>query len=162
LPGPTGERDELTLHGRGVVLCLAGEAAPLTAVVGQVAAALVAGNAVIAVAGGAKAPIALGLLPRAAVPADVLQVVSAEDVPDIRALAGQAGIDGIAFAGPAPEARSLNRALAARDGPILPLIVTGGEGAFGLHRFVTERTLSVDTTASGGNATLMSLEEEAG
>ncbi|MEE8226413.1 MAG: aldehyde dehydrogenase family protein, partial [Kiloniellales bacterium] len=135
--------------------------APLTAVVGQAAAALAAGNAVIAVAPSAEAAIALGLVPRAAVPADVLQVVSAEDVPDTRALAGQAEIDGIAFAGPASEARSLNRALAARDGAILPLIITGAEGAFGLHRFVTERTLSVDTTASGGNATLMSLEEEA-
>ena len=161
LPGPTGERDELSLHGRGVFLCLAGRAAPLTAVVGQAAAALAAGNAVIAVAPSAEAAIALGLVPRAAVPADVLQVVSAEDVPDTRALAGQAEIDGIAFAGPASEARSLNRALAARDGAILPLIITGAEGAFGLHRFVTERTLSVDTTASGGNATLMSLEEEA-
>ena len=47
-------------------------------------------------------------------------------------------------------AQALNRALAERDGAILPLIVAGAEGAHGLTRFAHERTLSIDTTAYGG------------
>jgi RHH-type proline utilization regulon transcriptional repressor/proline dehydrogenase/delta 1-pyrroline-5-carboxylate dehydrogenase len=160
MPGPTGERNELALRGRGLFLCLATADAPPSAVVAQAAAALLAGNAVVAVTSGAEAAIALGLLPRAAVPAEVLQVLSAEEVPDVSAVVREAEIDGVAFAGPASEALALNRALAEREGAILPLIVSGEEANYGLARFAVERTLSIDTTASGGNATLMSLEDE--
>jgi RHH-type proline utilization regulon transcriptional repressor/proline dehydrogenase/delta 1-pyrroline-5-carboxylate dehydrogenase len=84
-----------------------------------------------------------------------------------------AALAGVAYAGPGAEAGAIARGLADRAGPILPLIVfaesaDGGLGAGAppaasahyLGRFAHERTLCVDTTASGGNASLLSLEEE--
>ncbi len=160
LPGPTGELNELEVLGRGVFACLAGEGASLAEVVGQAAAALGAGNAVVAVPPDPETARVLGGLVRAGVPAEVLQIVEAAEAPDLLGLAAAAPIDGIAYAGPAETTLALNRVLAERPGAILPLIVAGSPDASGPDRFATEKSLSVNTTASGGNATLMSLDDD--
>lgn len=66
--------------------------------------------------------------------------------------------DAVLFAGTDDEAAALRSALAARPGPLVPLVVAH-DGAYDAARLVTERTLSINTTASGGNASLLSLEE---
>ena len=89
---------------------------------------------------------------------------------EIGALASDRRVDGVAVAGPITEAKPIQATLAARDDRIIPLVLTGdgivvpgGDpvpgGPHYLHRFVTERTLATDTTAAGGNASLLSIGE---
>jgi RHH-type proline utilization regulon transcriptional repressor/proline dehydrogenase/delta 1-pyrroline-5-carboxylate dehydrogenase len=133
LPGPVGEQNLLSLHGRGVFACISPWNFPLAIFTGQVAAALAAGNAVVAKPA-EQTPLtaALGtrLLHQAGIPADVLQLLPG-DGPGIGApLVADPRIDGVAFTGSLDTARGINRALAERPGPIVPLIAeTGGQNA---------------------------------
>jgi len=133
LPGPTGERNEISLHGRGVFLCISPWNFPLAIFTGQVAAALAAGNAVIAKPAeqtGLIAAEAVRLLHQAGVPGDVLHLLPG-DGPSIAApLVSDRRVAGVAFTGSTETARLINQALAQRDGPIVPLIAeTGGQNA---------------------------------
>lgn len=132
LPGPTGEHNRLTLRGRGVFLCISPWNFPLAIFLGQVAAALVAGNAVIAKPAPQTPHIAqfvAGLFAECGLPEDVLQIVPGG--PDVgAALVAHADVAGVAFTGSTATAQAINRALAAKDGPIVPLIAeTGGQNA---------------------------------
>ena len=71
-----------------------------------------------------------------------------------------ADIDALLFTGPADHADSLRRTLAARDGAIVPLILDRPDGSYDLTRLVVEKVASINTTAAGGNASLMSLAGE--
>ena len=76
LPGPTGEANVLRRHGRGVFVCVSPWNFPLAIFIGQVAAALVAGNAVVAKPAEQTplvAAMAIALLHEAGVPKDALQ-----------------------------------------------------------------------------------------
>jgi RHH-type proline utilization regulon transcriptional repressor/proline dehydrogenase/delta 1-pyrroline-5-carboxylate dehydrogenase len=163
LPGPTGERNQLSLHGRGTALCLASADVSAGIAAAQVVAALAAGNAVVAI-GGRLRPLACALA-EAGLPEGVLQAASGPTQEALLALLADPRVDVVAFAGPSLEVPALEQALAARDGRIVPLVATGdGAGMIPggpryLHAFTVERTLTVDTTAAGGNASLLSLEE---
>ena len=129
LPGPTGERNELSLHGRGVFLCISPWNFPLAIFMGQVSAALVAGNAVIAKPA-EQTPLiafeAVKLLHEAGIPEDILHLLPGGKSVGA-ALVADDRIAGVAFTGSTETAKSINRQLAARDGPIIPLIAeTGG------------------------------------
>jgi len=133
LQGPTGERNELSLHGRGVFVCISPWNFPLAIFTGQVAAALVAGNAVLAKPA-EQTPLiaarAVALLHEAGVPADVLHFLPGDGPKVARPLVADPGIGGVAFTGSTETARLINQALAGRDGPIVPLIAeTGGQNA---------------------------------
>ena len=133
LPGPTGEVNELSLHGRGVFLCISPWNFPLAIFVGQVAAALVAGNAVLAKPA-EQTPLiadrAVRLLHRAGVPTDVLHLLPGDGAAVGAALVADERVSGVAFTGSTDTARQINRRLAAREGPIVPLIAeTGGLNA---------------------------------
>ena len=130
LPGPTGERNTLALRGRGVFACISPWNFPLAIFTGQVAAALVAGNAVLAKPA-EQTPLianhAVRLLHEAGVPREVLQFLPGRGETVGATLSSDPRIDGIAFTGSVETARLINRALAARDAPIAPLIAeTGG------------------------------------
>jgi len=132
LAGPTGESNTLSLHGRGVFACISPWNFPLSIFIGQVAAALVAGNAVLAKPAEqtpliAAAVVALAF--EAGVPSDVLALLPGDG--DTGALlTAHAGLAGVAFTGGTETARAINRALAARGGPIVPFIAeTGGQNA---------------------------------
>ena len=132
LPGPTGERNTLRLTGRGIFVCISPWNFPLAIFLGQVAAALVAGNCVIAKPAPQTPRIAHAaarLIREAGVPAAVCQLKTGG--PDIGAeLVRHAAVAGVAFTGSTAAARAINRALAAKDGPIVPLIAeTGGQNA---------------------------------
>ena len=133
LPGPTGERDQIALHGRGVFVCVSPWNFPLAIFTGQVAAALAAGNAVIAKPAEQTplvAAAAVRHLLAAGVPADVLHLLPGSGETIGAALVADRRITGVAFTGSIETARSINQALAARPGPIVPLIAeTGGQNA---------------------------------
>ncbi|WP_240725075.1 bifunctional proline dehydrogenase/L-glutamate gamma-semialdehyde dehydrogenase PutA [Mangrovimicrobium sediminis] len=133
LPGPTGESNQLSLHGRGVFLCISPWNFPLAIFLGQVAAALVAGNTVLAKPA-EQTPLvaarACALLHEAGVPGDVLHLLPG-DGPRIGAqVLADPRLSGVAFTGGLDTAAAINRQLAAREGAIVPLIAeTGGLNA---------------------------------
>jgi RHH-type proline utilization regulon transcriptional repressor/proline dehydrogenase/delta 1-pyrroline-5-carboxylate dehydrogenase len=133
LPGPTGERNVLTLHGRGVFLCISPWNFPLAIFMGQVVAALVTGNAVIAKPAEQTpriAAAAVALLHEAGVPSDVLQLACGLGETVGAALVAAPEIAGVCFTGSTAVAKLIGRTLAAKDGPIVPLIAeTGGLNA---------------------------------
>jgi len=133
LPGPTGEVNEIALHGRGVFLCISPWNFPLAIFLGQVTAALAAGNAVIAKPAEQTpliAAAAVRMAHEAGVPEDVRHLLPG-DGPTVGApLVADTRIAGIAFTGSTETARRINQTLANRDGPIVPLIAeTGGQNA---------------------------------
>jgi len=133
LPGPTGESNELYLAGRGTFVCISPWNFPLAIFTGQVVAALAAGNAVVAKPAEQTPLVAaetVRLLHRAGVPADVLHLLPGDGESVGRALTQDPRIAGVAFTGSTEVGRLINRTLAGRDGPILPLIAeTGGQNA---------------------------------
>ncbi|WP_025917530.1 trifunctional transcriptional regulator/proline dehydrogenase/L-glutamate gamma-semialdehyde dehydrogenase [Herminiimonas sp. CN] len=141
LPGPTGERNTLSFAPRGGVLCAASGAGSL---LNQMAAALATGNAVVVAAQSAT------LIP-SGLPKQVRQHIRISEN-----LAQDAGIaialvDGAQIASILPQ-------LAARKGALIPSVETTETGAIALWRLVAERALCINTTAAGGNASLMTLE----
>ena len=133
LPGPTGETNRLSLHGRGAFVCISPWNFPLAIFLGQIAAALAAGNSVVAKPADQTPLIAtktVQLLHAAGVPVDVLALL-----PGPGSVIGAALVDhpltaGVAMTGSTATAKRINQALAAKDGPIVPLIAeTGGQNA---------------------------------
>jgi RHH-type proline utilization regulon transcriptional repressor/proline dehydrogenase/delta 1-pyrroline-5-carboxylate dehydrogenase len=132
MPGPTGESNMLKLRGRGVFVAISPWNFPLAIFLGQVAAALMAGNAVVAKPA-EQTPLiaaeAVRLLHEAGVPASVLHLVQGDGRIGA-ALVTHTDIAGVVFTGSTEVARSINRTLAAKNGPIVPLIAeTGGINA---------------------------------
>ncbi|WP_312218930.1 bifunctional proline dehydrogenase/L-glutamate gamma-semialdehyde dehydrogenase PutA [Brevundimonas sp.] len=130
LKGPTGETNELVLHGRGVFACISPWNFPLAIFTGQIAAALAAGNAVVAKPA-EQTPLiaaeAVRLYYKAGLNPDLLALVPGRGETVGVALTGHPGIDGVAFTGGTDTASSINRGLAARPGAIIPFIAeTGG------------------------------------
>ncbi|MCP1582270.1 bifunctional proline dehydrogenase/L-glutamate gamma-semialdehyde dehydrogenase PutA [Pseudoxanthomonas mexicana] len=135
LPGPTGESNQLQLQGRGVFVCISPWNFPLAIFLGQVSAALAAGNSVIAKPAEQTNLIghaAVKLLHEAGVPEVVLQFLPGDGATVGAALTQDPRVAGVAFTGSTDTARAINRALAGREsGPIATLIAeTGGQNAF--------------------------------
>src|SRR6478752_8340775 len=129
MPGPTGESNALVMRGRGVFVAISPWNFPLAIFLGQVTAALMAGNCAIAKPAEQTPRVAVEavrLLHEAGIPASALHLVIGDGHVGA-ALAAHPDIAGIVFTGSTEVARSINRALAAKDGPIVPLIAeTGG------------------------------------
>ncbi|MDQ1829969.1 trifunctional transcriptional regulator/proline dehydrogenase/L-glutamate gamma-semialdehyde dehydrogenase [Massilia scottii] len=141
LPGPTGERNDLSFAPRGAILCAAATPGVL---LNQLAACLATGNQAIVLAR-AKEVIPEGLPPEVA---DRITFVSGADTAECQFQ--------IALV-EASLAAELWPVLASRQGAIVGVIDTSEEGAIALWRMVAERALCVNTTAAGGNASLMTL-----
>jgi RHH-type proline utilization regulon transcriptional repressor/proline dehydrogenase/delta 1-pyrroline-5-carboxylate dehydrogenase len=133
LPGPTGESNTLRMEGRGAWVCISPWNFPLAIFMGQVAAALATGNTVLAKPAEQTPAVALEavkLLQAAGVPANALQLLHGPGETVGAALVAQAGIAGVVFTGSTQVAKIIQRALAAKDGAIVPLIAeTGGINA---------------------------------
>ncbi|WP_024355257.1 bifunctional proline dehydrogenase/L-glutamate gamma-semialdehyde dehydrogenase PutA [Brevundimonas naejangsanensis] len=130
LKGPTGETNELVLHGRGVFAAISPWNFPLAIFTGQIAAALAAGNAVVAKPA-EQTPLiaaeAVRLYYKAGLNPDLLALVPGRGETVGVALTNHPGIDGVAFTGGTDTANAINRGLAARPGAIIPFIAeTGG------------------------------------
>jgi len=132
MPGPTGESNSLRLRGRGVFIAISPWNFPLAIFLGQVTAAVMAGNAVVAKPA-EQTPLiaaeAIRLLHEAGVPTSALHLVPGDGNIGA-ALVAHPDVAGVVFTGSTEVARAINRTLAARDGPIVPLIAeTGGINA---------------------------------
>jgi RHH-type proline utilization regulon transcriptional repressor/proline dehydrogenase/delta 1-pyrroline-5-carboxylate dehydrogenase len=132
MPGPTGESNLLSLRGRGVFVAISPWNFPLAIFLGQVTAALMAGNTVVAKPA-EQTPLiaaeAVRLLHQAGAPASALHLLPGDGHIGA-ALTAHPGIAGVVFTGSTEVARAINRTLAAKDGPIVPLIAeTGGINA---------------------------------
>jgi RHH-type transcriptional regulator, proline utilization regulon repressor / proline dehydrogenase / delta 1-pyrroline-5-carboxylate dehydrogenase len=132
-PGVTGESNELRLKARGVWVCISPWNFPLAIFMGQVAAALATGNTVLAKPAEQTPGVAreaVRLLHAAGVPEGALQICHGPGETVGAALVALDGIAGVVFTGSTQVAKIINRALAAKDGPITPLIAeTGGINA---------------------------------
>jgi RHH-type proline utilization regulon transcriptional repressor/proline dehydrogenase/delta 1-pyrroline-5-carboxylate dehydrogenase len=133
LPGPTGESNELQLHGRGVFVCISPWNFPLAIFMGQIAAALASGNSVIAKPAeqtNLTAHFAVKLLHEAGVPEDVLQFLPGDGATVGAALTRDPRVSGVVFTGSTDTAWAINRSLAARKAALATLIAeTGGQNA---------------------------------
>jgi RHH-type proline utilization regulon transcriptional repressor/proline dehydrogenase/delta 1-pyrroline-5-carboxylate dehydrogenase len=133
LPGPTGESNTLRMEGRGAWVCISPWNFPLAIFMGQVAAALATGNTVLAKPAEQTPAVALEavkLLHTAGIPADALQLLHGPGETVGAALVAAPGVAGVVFTGSTQVAKIIQRALAAKDGPIVPLIAeTGGINA---------------------------------
>jgi len=133
LPGPTGERNELKLRGRGVFVCISPWNFPVSIFTGQIAAALAAGNTVVAKPAeqaSLTGAYAVALLLRDGIPATALHFLPGDGAELGAALLGDARVAGVAFTGSVATAQTINRTLAARDGALPTLIAeTGGVNA---------------------------------
>ena len=131
LPGPTGESNHLLLHGRGVFVCISPWNFPLAIFTGQVAAALAAGNAVLAKPAAQTSLVAakaVELLHEAGIPGNVLHFLPGAGAVIGAVAVGDPRVAGVAFTGSMATAQRINRSLAGRDGPIAVLIAeTGGQ-----------------------------------
>ncbi|GJE43040.1 trifunctional transcriptional regulator/proline dehydrogenase/L-glutamate gamma-semialdehyde dehydrogenase [Methylobacterium soli] len=146
LPGPVGETNLYAFHPRGSVLCAAQTQAAMLA---QVAAALATGNrAVVRAPESARAALA-------DLPSSLRPWIAVEAAGDLDAVAA------VLWQGPAPALIALAGTLARRPGPIVPIHVArpdaAGETSYPLAWLLTERATSINTSAAGGNASLMAL-----
>lgn len=133
LPGPTGEKNMMTLHARGIFLCISPWNFPLAIFTGQIVAALVTGNTVIAKAA-EQTPIianfAIHLMHKALVPKNVLHLIIASGSQIGKYVVPHLDISGVVFTGSNATAKLINNTLAAREGGIIPIIAeTGGQNA---------------------------------
>ncbi|WP_281824941.1 L-glutamate gamma-semialdehyde dehydrogenase [Jannaschia rubra] len=151
LPGPTGEANQWRANGRGVFVTISPWNFPLAIFLGQTAAALVAGNAVVAKPAPQTPRIAaqaVDILHRAGVPKDAL-ILAPGGVDVGQALTASPHLAGVAFTGSTATAKAINRALAERDGPILPLIAeTGGVNAMIVDATALPEQVTRDVVAS--------------
>ncbi|HYC41704.1 MAG TPA: trifunctional transcriptional regulator/proline dehydrogenase/L-glutamate gamma-semialdehyde dehydrogenase [Noviherbaspirillum sp.] len=141
LPGPTGERNTLRFAPRGAVLCVASH---VDVLLNQLAACFATGNRVVVTS-----------LTAALLPAGLPDLVRAAiDATEEKSLATM----NLAMAlVEADQVVELSARLASRDGALVPVIETSGSEAVPLWRLVAERAVCVNTTAAGGNASLMTL-----
>lgn len=152
LPGPTGERNELSLHGKGVFACISPWNFPLAIFCGQISAALAAGNTVLAKPAEqtpAIAAFAVSLMHKAGVPGKALQLLPGDGATVGARLTSDPRIDGVAFTGSTETARLINRSLAARDAPLATLIAeTGGQNAMIVDSSALPEQVVKDTISS--------------
>jgi RHH-type proline utilization regulon transcriptional repressor/proline dehydrogenase/delta 1-pyrroline-5-carboxylate dehydrogenase len=156
MPGPTGESNEISLHGRGVFACISPWNFPLAIFTGQVAAALAAGNAVVAKPA-EQTPLvaaqAVRLLLQAGVPAEVLAFLPGDGATVGGRLVSDPRVDGVAFTGSTETAHVIHRALAARGGAIPVLIAeTGGQNAMIVDSSALPEQVVLDAVASAFNS----------
>ena len=137
-PGPVGETNALTLHGRGVFACISPWNFPVAIFTGQIAAALVAGNTVVAKPAEQAALTAYRvaeLILEAGVPGDVFQLVPGDGKIG-QCIVEDARIAGVVFTGSSDTARAIQQALAKKNGPLVPLIAETG----GLNAMIVDST----------------------
>jgi len=140
LPGPTGETNQLSVHPRGLILCL-GPGRELA--LSQALTALAAGNAVVVIDEDIEDD--LNYIDQAGLPIGALVgTLSASDLTELK------DIDAVISQADEESLRGYRKALAQRDGMLIPLI-----NELNPQRLINERHLCVDTTAAGGNASLI-------
>ncbi|ARG97355.1 bifunctional proline dehydrogenase/L-glutamate gamma-semialdehyde dehydrogenase PutA [Legionella micdadei] len=152
LHGYTGELNELSLHGRGVIACISPWNFPLAIFTGQVVAALVTGNCVVAKPA-EQTPLiacfAVQLMHKAGIPTDVVQLLPGSGETVGAALVADLRVKGVLFTGSTQTAALINKTLATRGGEIIPLIAeTGGQNAMIVDSSALLEQVTVDAITS--------------
>ncbi len=152
LKGVTGERNTFTLEGRGPVLCISPWNFPLAIFTGQIAAALAAGNTVIAKPSTLTPLIAhraVELFHQVGVPKDVLQFLPAAANNVDSSILNESKLAAVMFTGSTAAATTINRKLSLRNGPIIPFIAeTGGQNAMIVDSSALPEQVVKDVVAS--------------
>jgi len=156
LIGPTGEQNSLILNGRGVFVCISPWNFPLAIFCGQIAAALVSGNCVIAKPASDTPLIAaklIRLFQQAGVPDAALQLLICSSELLSKTVLNDARLAGVAFTGSTQTARKINIQLAKRDGPIIPFIAeTGGINTMIVESSALPQQVVIDVIKSSFNS----------
>ncbi|WP_339712596.1 bifunctional proline dehydrogenase/L-glutamate gamma-semialdehyde dehydrogenase PutA [uncultured Sneathiella sp.] len=147
LVGPTGESNRLSLHGRGVIICAGKNALSLSAL------ALLTGNTVLLADAPSEATEVIAALEKSKLPKGLIASLPVPLSPSI--VRNLPSLSGVALSAGDYELVRYRQAVAAREGAIIPLITNGHSWDY----MVAERALSIDTTASGGNAKLLAANE---
>ncbi|MBS3928475.1 MAG: bifunctional proline dehydrogenase/L-glutamate gamma-semialdehyde dehydrogenase PutA [Sphingomonadales bacterium] len=151
LPGPTGESNRLTLHGRGVVVAISPWNFPLAIFTGLIAGPLAAGNTVIAKPAEQTpliANLAIRLFHEAGISEGEVQLAPGDGKVGAL-LTGDPRVAGVAFTGSTETAQAINRALAARNGPLATLVAeTGGQNAMIVDSSALPEQVTRDVVAS--------------
>ena len=156
LPGPTGETNQLSLHPRGIIACISPWNFPLAIFTGQIVAALVAGNPVIAKPA-EQTPLiafkAVQILHEAGIPHDVLQLLIGPGHVIGAKLVSDARIAGVMFTGSTETAKIIEQTLAHRAGPIALFIAeTGGQNAMIVDSSALPEQVVIDIAQSAFNS----------
>lgn len=152
LTGPTGEHNELQMHGRGAVFCISPWNFPLAIFTGQIVAALVSGNTVLAKPA-EQTPLiafrAVQLMHQAGVPKAVLHLLPGEGSRIGKKVISDKRIKAVMFTGSTETAQIINRQIAARDAEIIPFIAeTGGQNAMIADSTALPEQMLVDVMTS--------------
>jgi RHH-type proline utilization regulon transcriptional repressor/proline dehydrogenase/delta 1-pyrroline-5-carboxylate dehydrogenase len=151
LPGPTGESNRMTLHGRGVFVAISPWNFPLAIFTGLIAGPLAAGNTVIAKPAEQTpliADLAIRLFHEAGISDGVVQLAPGDGKVGAH-LTGDPRIAGVNFTGSTETARAINRSLANRDGPLATLVAeTGGQNAMIVDSSALPEQVTRDVVAS--------------
>jgi RHH-type proline utilization regulon transcriptional repressor/proline dehydrogenase/delta 1-pyrroline-5-carboxylate dehydrogenase len=157
LPGPTGEQNELRLHGRGVFASISPWNFPLAIFTGLTSAPLAAGNCVITKPAGQTpliGALAVELMHRAGIPKNVVQLAPGSGRVVGGTLTAHPLLSGVVFTGSTETARMINRTLAERDGPIIPFIAeTGGQNAMIVDSSALPEQVTRDVISSAFQST---------
>jgi len=156
LPGPTGESNELSWHSRGVFICISPWNFPLAIFLGQIAAALAAGNTVIAKPasqGALTAYKTVQLFYQAGIPGNVLHLLNGDATVIGKELFAARQLGGAAFTGSIKTARIIQSQLSQRPGAMLPLIAeTGGQNTMIVDSSALLEQVVQDTITSAFNS----------
>lgn len=156
LPGPTGEYNQLTLHGRGMMACISPWNFPLAIFLGQVTGALMAGNTVIAKPA-SQTPLiaqeAVRLMHEAGFPQEVVSLAIAPGARFGKTVLTHPALSGVMFTGSTETARGMNQVLANRTGPIVPFIAeTGGQNVMIVDSSALPEQVVTDIVTSAFNS----------
>lgn len=159
LPGPTGESNTLHLEPRGVLVCFADKEVTFEYWMLSIVTALATGNVVISVVSDLFYEEALAFkdkLSGTGAPDGVFQVAKLKH---LEALLIEANLAGVVVDSSTTRSAYISTKLAQRPGAILP-VITAEYNDNMIQRLLTEKTISIDTTASGGNTSLMTMVED--
>ncbi|MFT7315025.1 MAG: RHH-type proline utilization regulon transcriptional repressor/proline dehydrogenase, partial [Paraglaciecola sp.] len=159
LPGPTGESNVLYLEPRGILVCFADKNVTFEYWTLSIVTALATGNVVISVVSELFYAEALEFREQfiaTGAPEGVFQVAKLHH---LQALLAEDALAGVVIDSQSDRSSDMVQMLAKRTGAILP-VITAEYNDHLIQRLLTEKTVSIDTTASGGNTSLMTLIED--
>lgn len=159
LPGPTGESNRLYYEPRGTLVCFADKGVTFEYWTMSVVTALAAGNVVLAVVSDLFYEEAMAFKQKFVSTGTDESVFQIARLAHLDALLGHANLAGVVVDSNTDRTAQITTMLAQREGAILP-VITAEYNDNMIMRLVTEKTVSIDTTASGGNTSLMTMVED--
>ncbi|MDX2366948.1 MAG: bifunctional proline dehydrogenase/L-glutamate gamma-semialdehyde dehydrogenase PutA [Colwellia sp.] len=159
LPGPTGESNILYLENRGVIICFADENVSFHFWAMSLVTALATGNSVVTVVTDLFYEEALAFRDKFISTGADKEVFQVAKSCHLETMLAHSALAGVVVESHCDLKHYMSEKLAQRSGAILPVITSEYFDKL-IQRLLTEKTVSIDTTASGGNTSLMTLVEE--